>query len=136
VSRRLILVLVLCLSMCALCGGSLFAQDHTPKEYSSDEFPRWLKDLFRAEAITIGSFPITLFLTLEAYDTYRYVTPQGQTQQQFNPSYAPWPFGSGTAAGYSAQETLWLAVSAVSLSVVIAGIDFLIGRINESSAGR
>jgi hypothetical protein len=135
-SRRLILVLLLCLSTLVFCGGPLFAQDHTPKEYSPDEFPRWLKSLFRAEAITIGSFPITLFLTLEVYDTYRYVTPQGQTQQQFNPSYAPWPFGSGTAAGYSAQETLWLAVSAVSLSVVIAGIDFLIDRLNEPPARR
>ncbi len=135
-SRRLLLVFLLCLAGLALCGGPIFAQDHTPKEYSPDEFPRWLKDLFRAEAITIGSFPISLFLTLEVYDTYRYVTPQGPTQQQFNPSYAPWPFGTGTAAGYSAQETAWLAVSAVSLSLVIAGIDFLIGRLNESSSSR
>jgi hypothetical protein len=135
-SRRLLLAVVLCVAALALCGGSIFAQDHTPKEYGADEFPRWLKDLFRAEAITIGSFPITLFLTLEVYDTYRYVTPQGPTQQQFNPSYAPWPLGTGTSAGYSAQETAWLAVSAISLSVVIAGIDFLIGRLNESSTSR
>lgn len=135
-SRRCVLALVLCLSCFMLCGGSLFAQDHTPKEYSPDEFPRWLKDLYRGEAITIGSFPITLFLTLEVYDFYRYLTPQGPSGQQFNPSYAPWPFGTGTAAGYSAQETAWLAVSALSLSVVIAGIDFLIGRLSESSASR
>jgi hypothetical protein len=135
-SRRLLFVLVLSLAALALCGGSLFAQDHTPKEYTSDEFARWLKDLFRAEAITIGSFPITLFLTLEVYDIYRYVTPQGPNGQQFNPSYAPWPLGTGTAAGYSAQETAWLVVSAISLSAVVAGIDFLIGRMNESSARR
>ena len=135
-SRRLVLGLALAFAALAFCAGPLRAQDHTPKEYSPDEFPRWLKDLFRAEAITIGSFPITLFLTLEVYDTYRYLTPQGPTQQQFNPSYAPWPLGTGTAAGYSDSETLWLAVSAVSLSVVIAGIDFLIGRLNESAANR
>jgi hypothetical protein len=136
VSRRLLLAFALCLAVLTVCGSPVFAQDHTPKEYSSDEFARWLKDLFRAEAITIGSFPITLFLTLEVYDTYRYVTPQGPTQQQFNPSYAPWPLGTGTSAGYSAQETAWLVVSALSLSVVIAGIDFLIGRLNESAASR
>ncbi len=135
-SRRLILIVALSLAALASCGGTLFAEDHTPKEYTSDEFAHWLKDLFRAEAITIGSFPITLFLTLEVYDIYRYVTPQGPSQQQFNPSYAPWPLGTGTAAGYSAQETAWLAVSAISLSVVVAGIDFLIGRLNESSASR
>jgi hypothetical protein len=93
-----------------------------------------MKDLYRGEAITIGSYPLTLFLTLEVYDFYRYLTPQGPSGQQFNPSYAPWPFGTGTAAGYSASETAWLAVSALALSVVIAGVDFLIGRISESAA--
>jgi hypothetical protein len=136
VRRTVLLALALCITALTLCGGAVFAQDHAPKEYTSDEFARWLKDLFRAEAITVGSFPITLFLTLEVYDTYRYVTPQGPSQQRFNPGYAPWPLGTGTSAGYSAQETAWLAVSAISLSVVIAGIDFLIGRLNEPSAGR
>jgi hypothetical protein len=129
-SRRLVLLLALGAAALLLCGGSLSAQDHVPKEYSPDEFQKWLKDLFRAEAITIGSFPLTLFLTLEVYDSYRW------SQNNFTPSYAPWPFGTGTAAGYSAQETTWLAVSAISLSIIIAGVDFLIGKLNESAASR
>jgi hypothetical protein len=87
-----------------------------------------MKDLWRAEVIFVGSFPFTLFATLEVYDTYRYVT------NDLKAAYAPWPFGSGAAAPYSPSETAWLAVSAVSASVVIAGIDFLIGRIRESAA--
>jgi hypothetical protein len=104
------------------------AQDHTPQPYSPDEFQSWMRDSYRAEAIFVGSFPFTLFATLEAYDTVRYVS------NGFNPSYAPWPLGSGTAVSYSAEETLWLAVSAVSLSMVISGVDYLIGRINERSS--
>ena len=71
--------------------------------------------------------PLFLFVTLEVYDSFRYFT------RGFNPSYAPWPLGSSIATSYSARETTWLAVSAVSLSLVIAGIDFLIGRANEST---
>jgi hypothetical protein len=87
-----------------------------------------MKKAFRAEAVFVGSFPFTLFFTLEVYDSMRYAS------NGFSPSYAPWPFGSGTAVTYSGEETLWLALSAVSLSMVISGIDFLIGRANERSS--
>ncbi|MGA2641425.1 MAG: hypothetical protein ABSG21_11065 [Spirochaetia bacterium] len=105
------------------------AEDRTPQPYSPDEFQAWMKEAWRAEAVLVGSFPFALFATLEAYDTVRYVS------NSFSPSYAPWPFGSGTAVSYSAEETLWLALSAVSLSMVISGVDFLLGRINERSHG-
>jgi hypothetical protein len=105
------------------------AQDHTPQPYSPDEFQKWQKDAWRAEAVLVGSFPFTLFFTLEAYDTIRYVS------NHFSPSYAPWPLGSGTAVSYSGEETLWLALSAVSLSMVISGVDFLLGRVSEPPPG-
>jgi hypothetical protein len=108
-------------------AASAAAQDHTPQPFSPDEFQSWQKDAYRAEAIMVGSFPFTLFATLEVYDTVRYVS------NGLNPSYAPWPLGSGTAVSYSSNETLWLVASAVSLSMVLSGIDFLIGRINASS---
>ena len=121
-------VAVLCLILLAACGAAAAADDHVPQPIAPGEVAPWLKDLWRAEAITVGSFPFSLFVTLEVYDSYRYFT------RGLNPSYAPWPLGSSTATSYSAQETAWLAVSAVSLSMVIAGIDFLIGRANGSAA--
>jgi hypothetical protein len=129
-SRHGLRVAVLCLVLLAVCGAMAFAEDHVPQPLAPGEVAPWLKDLWRAEAISVGSFPFSLFLTLEVYDTYRYVT------RGFNPSFAPWPLGSSIATSYSAQETAWLAVSAVSLSLVIAGIDFLIGRLNEPSTSR
>jgi hypothetical protein len=101
----------------------------SPEPYAPDEFPGWLDDAWRAEAVFIGSFPLSLFVTLEVYDSYRYFS------NGFAPKYAPWPFGSGSAAPYSPTETAWLGVSAVSLSLVVAGIDFLLGRLNDGSAG-
>jgi hypothetical protein len=122
------LAAVAALSWLLGAGGQLAAQDHTPQPYSPDEFQPWMKEAFRAEAVFVGSFPFTLFFTLEAYDSMRYAS------NNFSPAYAPWPFGSGTAVTYSAEETLWLALSAVSLSMVISGIDFLIGRANGRSS--
>jgi hypothetical protein len=108
-----------------LAAGAGFAQDHTPQPYNPDEFPSWMKEAFRAEAVFVGSFPFTLFFTLEAYDSWRYAS------NGFGPGYAPWPFGSGTSVSYSGEETGWIVASAVSLSLVIAGIDYLIGKVNE-----
>jgi len=116
------------LALSLAAAGQLSAQDRTPQPYSPDEFQDWMKQAFRAEAVFVGSFPFTLFFTLEAYDTMRYAS------NNFSPAYAPWPFGSGTAVTYSAEETLWLAVSAVSLSMVITAVDFLIGRANGRSS--
>ena len=111
----------------ALAAGVALADDHTPQPYNPDEFQPWMKDAFRAEALFVGSFPFTLFFTLEAYDTWRYAS------NGFTPGYAPWPLGSGVAVSYSTEETVWIAASAVSLSLAIAAIDYLIGKVNERS---
>jgi hypothetical protein len=121
---RALLAATAALVIWGVAAAPAAAQDHTPQPYSPDEFQSWMKEAWRAEAVFIGSFPFTLFFTLEGYDMMRYVT------NRFTPSYAPWPFGSGAAVSYSAEETLWLALSAVSLSMVISGVDFLLGRVN------
>jgi len=115
-------------ALLVFAGCAAFGEDHAPKPYSTDEFEVWMKEVWRAEVIAVGSFPFTLFATLEVYDTVRYFS------NGLNPSFAPWPFGSGSAASFSATETGWLAVSAVSLSAVIAAIDFVIGRLNAKPA--
>ena len=134
VNRHPLARAITCILLVAVTGGAAFAQDHTPQPYTPEEFPSWLNDLWRAEVIFVGSFPFVLFATLEVYDTYRFVTPQGSPPQTFNPSYAPWPFGSGTASPYSPQESAWLAITAVSISFIISGIDFILGHLNEPAA--
>jgi hypothetical protein len=125
-SRRVVLLLVACLMLAGFPGGA-FAQDHTPQPYSPDEFQGWMKDLWRAEIILVGSFPITLFMTLESYDLYRYF------DTGFNATYAPWPFNTGSTLNLTAQEQTWIIVTAVGLSLTVAVIDFMIGRWNATS---
>ena len=129
-TRKTLLAACAAAVLIATAAGNASAQDHTPQPYSPDEFQAWMKDAWRAEAVFVGSFPFALFATLESYDIIRYAS------NHFSPSYAPWPLGSGTAVTYSGEETLWLALSAISLSMVISGLDFLLGRTNEHSTGR
>ena len=82
------------------------------------------------EIILLGSFPITLFLSLEIYDTYRYIISGGDYL------YAPWPFRPPNAAGYDTNENIGIIVSAVSVSLLIAVIDYMIGRRGEKRSAR
>ena len=127
----------LCLLLVAWSGAPAFAQDHTPQPYSPDEIPTWLKDLGRAEAVFIGSYPFALFVTLEVYDTWRFINPlQDPSHAAFSPSYAPWPLGSGGAtAPYTATETGWLVLSSATVSLFVVGIDWILGRQHEATAG-
>jgi hypothetical protein len=95
----------------------------TPVPYEEDEFPQWAKDLRRAEIIVIGSIPFTMFLAIEVFDIYRYVS------EDFNEEYAPWPFRG--SAPYELEEKIGVVITAVSFSVCIAIIDYIIVRVNR-----
>ncbi len=114
----------------AAVRASVLADAHTPVPYGQDEFPRWARELRRAEIIFVGSVPFSMFFTFEMYDTYRYVAAG------LDPYYAPWPFRPGSAQQYSQPEKTWLVVSSLSLSLLVAGADWLIGRVNERDARR
>ncbi len=114
----------------AAVRASLLADERTPTPYGTDEFPPWVRSLRRAEIIFIGSVPFSMFFTFEAYDTYRFVA------SGLDPSYAPWPFRPGSTQQYSTNEKTWLVVSSLSASLLIAGVDWVIGRINEQHARR
>jgi hypothetical protein len=88
--------------------------------YKSDEFPEWAIDLRRGEIITFGSFPITFFFVSEFYDLTRFFINNFQAQ------YAPWPLKDPAIAQYSSEEQIGVIIGALSLSVVIAVVDYII----------
>jgi hypothetical protein len=106
------------------------AEDRTPKPYAPGEFPAWMQDLWRAEVIAVGSFPFALFAAFEVYDTWRYFA------NDMSPVYAPWPLRPANGAPYSQQENTWIVVSAATISLLVSGVDFLLGRLDEPSAAR
>jgi hypothetical protein len=118
-----------------LAAAAAFPQEKsqpskTPEEYEKEEFSSFLQALRRGEIILFGSFPITLFVTFEAYDLGRFFTHDRRME------YAPWPFRPPNAAPYSKQETINVLVTAVSISLALAVADYLIGRIVAKRAAR
>jgi hypothetical protein len=126
VGKRFSLVLI----ALAVLAGAVHSQeqpavgsDTDPEEYSEQEFSPVLRNLRRAEIIMLGTFPVTLFLSLEAFDIYRFAASGGA------PEYAPWPFRPPGAVGYTEKENLGVFLAAVSTSVLIAAADYIICRV-------
>ena len=104
------------------------ADSTEPQEYTEDEFSPFLRDLRRGEIIMLGSFPLTLFLTLEAFDVYRYVVNRGEPDSY---RYKFWPIRSPDPAPYSSDEIAGMVFTALSASALIALADFIIGKIKQ-----
>jgi hypothetical protein len=108
-------------------GGSESKKEKTPQPYEEEEFPRWLKDLRRAEVILVGSIPFTMFIAIEAFDIYRYFS------NNMNPLYYPWPIRSPVETDYTIEEKAIIIVTAVSLSLCIAIIDHIIISVSREN---
>jgi hypothetical protein len=131
-------VLVLVLAVLSFAAAPGAAQEAGPggteaEEYGEDEFSPFLKNLRRGEIVMFGSFPITLFLTLQAYDIYRYIDNIGNPELY---RYTPWPFRSANPFPYSSGEIIGIVAGAVSTSLLIALTDYIIGRARENRAQR
>lgn len=124
--RKLALVLI----ALAVLAGPVHSQQQTdvgsdtdPEGYTEQEFSPFLRDLRRAEIVMLGTFPMTLFLSLEAYDIYRFVDNGGARE------YAPWPFRPPDAVGYTGKQKLGVFLAALSTSVLITAADYIISRV-------
>jgi len=101
-----------------------------PVEYTNKEFPGWVHDVRRAEIIFIGSIPLTFFLVTEIFDTYRFMN-NGLTTDTWDTRYAPWPLGSTDKIAYDDEEKAGILLSALAVSLITAGADYIIGRIKN-----
>jgi hypothetical protein len=108
-------------------AGALAEDEHVPEPYAPEEFPAWANDLRRAEIVFFGSLPFSLFFTFEAYDIGRFVG-SGFDEDGFDTLLAPWPFRAGSEIGarYSTAEKGWLIASALTVSLCVSVVDFLI----------
>jgi hypothetical protein len=102
--------------------GSAETVKSEPEPYAPTEFPNWALDLRRAEIVGTGVFPLTFFVSSFMLDLYRLVT------NNFDPRYAVWPFKRPGAPELTRSEKNTVLITSISLSAVIAFIDFYMGK--------
>ena len=98
-----------------------------PVPYTPEEFPQWSRDLRRAEIIAVGTFPIAMIVSGLFYDLGRYTyysIREGESQSQYAPGFIS-PEGG---VGYNEDERIGLIVAGVSVSLIAATVDYLLGR--------
>ena len=130
---RIALVLALLLLAAPLWAQQSGDESLEPEEYGEEEFSPFLRSLRRGEILMLGSFPLTLFLTLEAFDIYRFAVNYGQPDSY---RYAFWPYRSPDPAPYSSREVTGIIVTALSVSLLIAVTDYIIGRARQKQPDR
>jgi hypothetical protein len=123
--------------LCAAVPTRALAQssadnDPEPIPYTKEEFPQWALDLRRAEVLTVGMFPLAFLVTRLGYDvarfTYRSIR-QGSPAQQ----YAPWFFAPPEKPDFTRAEKNGILLASVSISGIVALVDYLIGTNERSS---
>ena len=91
------------------------------------ELPSWVKDLRRAEIVTLGSLPFTTLSATLAYSLYRYGA------NDFKPAYIPNPFPlSSTEAKLSTDEQIGIIATAAGISLAVGITDFIVMQVKQS----
>jgi hypothetical protein len=111
----------------------LWAQSSTTEtstQFDTTGFPRWAKDLRRAEIITFGSFPFAYFFANFAFDAYRW------SNHGWDNRYAPWPFNSAATVEQTQDEKIMTLGIAAGTAILISVIDNFIMRYKRNRLER
>ena len=98
-----------------------------PEPWNKDEFAPWLVDTRRAEVIALGAFPVAMLVNSIVYQLGRFIYVSAD-RGSFATDVAPWFFRTAPGARYTLDEQTGLLISASALSVMVATIDYVVGR--------
>lgn len=126
-------LVALVVGFCLVLGpaGQLYAQEYEPEPYTREEFPQWARDLRRAEIVAVGTFPIAVILSGVVYQLGRFGYHSLEAGRA-DMNYAPWFLSTGTGERYNEDERIGLIISGVTLSAVVAVIDYVLGRVERA----
>ena len=96
---------------------------HNPEPYGENEFPLWLKDLRRAEIITLGAMP---FVTLNV--TLGYWAING-----FDTNLNPFEGTSDTTTKYTNDQTFGIILTSLGICAGIGLTDFIVHLLKTTS---
>ena len=93
----------------------------------AESVPQWARDLRRAEIVATGTLPLTLLASRLTYSLVRF-TYQSIVAGAIDPTYAPWFLAPPGSPELTTGEKLGVIGGAVTLSAVLAYVDFWLGR--------
>ncbi|MDE5898145.1 MAG: hypothetical protein K2H09_02610, partial [Treponemataceae bacterium] len=100
----------------------------TAEPYAEDEFPSFMKDLRRAEIITLGAMPfVTLNVSL-CYSLGKFAA------HDFDTAYFANPFAQTDSSAYTTGEQAGIILTSLGISLGIGLTDFIVHAVKRSSA--
>jgi hypothetical protein len=99
--------------------------------YEEGEFPEWARTARRAEIVALGSLPISLLASRLLYTLGRFVVVS-IAQGSLLPEYLPPFLAPPNAVPLSREDNAWILVGAVSISGIIAAVDYALGAAEQT----
>ena len=128
--KKKLIASIICLSLFANLTP-VFAADTkstTPEPYEEDEFPSWLKDLRRAEIITLGAMPFITLNTSLCYSFGNYAF------HNFDSDYFLNPFAQGSdTRSYTSGEQAGILLTSLGICLGIGITDFIVHSVKRSN---
>ena len=128
--KKKLIASIICLSLFANLPP-VFAADTkstTPEPYEEDEFPSWLKDLRRAEIITLGAMPFITLNTSLCYSFGNYAF------HNFDSDYFVNPFAQGSdTSSYTSSEQAGILLTSLGICLGIGITDFIVHSVKRSN---
>lgn len=128
--KKKLIASIICLSLFANLTP-VFAADTkstTPEPYEEDEFPSWLKDLRRAEIITLGAMPFITLNTSLCYSFGNYAF------HNFDSDYFVNPFAQGSdTSSYTSGEQAGILLTSLGICLGIGITDFIVHSVKRSN---
>lgn len=128
--KKKLIASIICLSLFANLTP-VFAADTkstTPEPYEEDEFPFWLKDLRRAEIITLGAMPFITLNTSLCYSFGNYAF------HNFDSDYFVNPFAQGSdTSSYTSGEQAGILLTSLGICLGIGITDFIVHSVKRSN---
>lgn len=128
--KKELIASIICLSLFANLTP-VFAADTkstTPEPYEEDEFPSWLKDLRRAEIITLGAMPFITLNTSLCYSFGNYAF------HNFDSDYFLNPFAQGSdTSSYTSGEQAGILLTSLGICLGIGITDFIVHSVKRSN---
>lgn len=102
----------------------------TPEPYEENEFPEVLKDIRRAEIITLGAMPFITFNVSLGYSFGSYAF------HNFDYSYFKNPFAADSDNNYNTDEQIGIILTSLGISAGIGITDFVVHQIKRNKKNK